>query len=203
MQPTAPQPIVLDTSVFTNPLVAKSLGENTELALGRFVELARQVEQHVTFYMPPSVFAELATFTTAEGRPADLEFVIHLKAPMRDDIKVPGSYLYELIEDVRSRIDRGLRVAEKAVREVQPSSVEKTITRLRDRYREALRTGLLDSAEDLDVILLAHELNGAVCSADGGLMRWAERIGLRLISPDSLRGILEQLVLTASRDRSG
>ncbi|WP_258868994.1 RNA ligase partner protein [Alkalilimnicola ehrlichii] len=125
--------------------------------------------------------------------PSDFQFVLCLKAPTRDEITVPGNYLYELIDDIRTRVDRGLRVAEKAVREVKPSSVEKTITRLRDRYREALRTGLLDSTEDLDVILLAHELGAAVCSADTGLMRWAERIGLRLIEPRALRGILERL----------
>ncbi|SRR5690606_17973695 len=188
-----PQPIVLDTSVFTNPVVAHTFGPSTEAALTAFVDLARPIGHRIRFYMPPAVLAELENFTDPGQLPADIEFVLHLKAPRRDEITVPGSYLYELIEDVRSRIDKGLRVAEKAVREVQPSSVEKTIARLRDRYREALRTGLLDSAEDLDVILLAHELSAAVCSADHGLMRWAERIGLRLISPQRLHGILAQL----------
>ncbi len=194
MNPATAQAIVLDTSVFTNPSVAQAFGADTDRALEVFTDLARQVPERVIFYMPPSIFAELETFTDPQRLPPDFEFILHMQAPKRDEIKVPGSYLYELIEDVRGRVDRGLRVAEKAVREVQPSSVEKSITRLRDRYREALRTGLLDSTEDLDVILLAHELGAAVCSADGGLMRWAERIGLRLITPERLRGILEQLI---------
>lgn len=194
MNPPAPQPMVLDTSVFTNPQVAEAFGTDTQAALTVFVDLARQVPERIQFFMPPSVFAELQTFLAPGEVPADIEFVLRMQAPKRDEIKVPGSYLYELIEDIRTRIDRGLRVAEKAVREVQPSSVEKSITRLRDRYREALRTGLLDSTEDLDVILLAHEVDAAVCSADQGLMRWAERIGLRLVSPQRLHGILEQLI---------
>lgn len=192
-QSESPQPIVLDTSVFTNPTVAQSFGPTTETAIRIFLDRARPLTQQVRFYMPPSVLAELETFTGADGLPEDIEYILHLRAPRRDRITVPGSYLYELIDDVRHRIDRGLRVAERAVREVQPSSVDKTIARLRDRYREALRTGLLDSAEDLDVILLAHELGAAVCSADRGLMRWAERIGLRLIAPQRLRGMLERI----------
>jgi uncharacterized protein len=198
MEGATPPAIVLDTSVFTNPSVAAPFGANAEEALSNFIGLARPLTNLMHFYMPPSVFAELETFTDPQRLPADIEFVLHLKAPCRDDIKVPGSYLYELLEDIRGRIDRGLRVAEKAVREVQPASVEKSITRLRDRYREALRTGLLDSVEDLDVILLAHELGAAVCSADSGLMRWAERIGLRLISPQRLHGSLLTLSSTSA-----
>lgn len=188
------QPVVLDTSVFTNPGVAHAFGADVDEALQAFIALARPLRSEIEFYMPPSVYAELINFSDPQLLPGDLEFVLHLQAPKRNLITVPGSYLYELIEDVRTRVDRGLRVAEKAVREVKPESVEKTVSRLRDRYREALRTGLLDSSEDLDVILLAHELSAAVCSADGGLMQWAEKIGLRLIPPQRLRTILDSLV---------
>ena len=111
-----------------------------------------------------------------------------------DAVMVPGGFLYELIDDIRARIDRGLRVAESAVREVEPASVDRTIARLRERYRGALRTGLLDSSEDVDVILLAMELDGAVASADQGLARWAERLGLRLIPPDRLAAMLGSLI---------
>lgn len=186
--------VVLDTSIFTNPSVASAFGESAACALTRFITLARQVEQRMEFYMPPSVLGELCHFMDAEQMPGDLELVIKLRAPRRFDISVPGVFLYELIEDIRHRIDRGLRVAEKAVREVQPTSVDKTIRWLRDRYRDALRTGLLDSSEDLDVILLAVELDGAVASADRGLMQWAEKGGLRLIPPERLRSILDHLI---------
>lgn len=186
--------VVLDTSVFTNPNVAAVFGDCATSALAQFVNLARRVGPRMEFYMPPSVLGELRHFTDAERLPGDLELVVKLRAPRRHDISVPGSFLYELIEDIRQRIDRGLRVAEKAVREVQPTSVDRTIHWLRERYRDALRTGLLDSSEDLDVILLAVELDGAVASADRGLVQWAEKGGLRLIPPERLRGILEHLI---------
>ncbi len=185
--------IVLDTSVFTNPDVAATFGTDATAALSRFVELARCASPRLSCYMPPSVMNELTHFTDADRLPPDLEFVVRLQAPRRHDLQVPGLYLYELIEDIRARIDRGLRVAEKAVREVQPTSVDRTIRWLRDRYREALRTGLLDSSEDLDVILLALELNAAVASADHGLMQWAEKGGLRLMPAERLYGLMVHL----------
>lgn len=185
--------IVLDTSVFTNPDAAAALGADADSALTRLVDLARPVQGRVRLYMPPSVFAELRHFVDEARLPPDLELVVHMQAPRRHEIAVPGTFLYDLIDDIRDRIDRGLRVAEKAVREVQPASVDPTIRWLRERYRDALRTGLLDSSEDLDVILLAVELGGAVCSADRGLMQWAEKGGLRLIDPPRLPGLLEHL----------
>lgn len=189
-----PSSVVLDTSVFTNPGVADSFGADVPSAVAGLMALARRVTDQVQFYMPPSVMAELDTFLGSHSLPADFEIVIRLQAPSRHNVQVPGSFLYELIDDIRQRIDRGLRVAEKAVREVRPESVDKTIGRLRDRYREALRTGLLDSSEDLDVILLASQLDAAVVSADGGLVAWAEKAGLRLISPKRLAGLLSHLV---------
>ena len=194
MAEAATNHVVLDTSCFTNPTAAASLGPDTTAAVNRFVELARAARHRVAFYMPPSVLAELRHFTDPARLAGDLELVLHLRAPRRHAVMVPGGFLYELIDDIRARIDRGLRVAESAVREVEPASVDRTIARLRERYRGALRTGLLDSSEDVDVILLAMELDGAVASADQGLARWAERIGLRLIPPERLAPILEALV---------
>lgn len=200
MTETRPNAVVLDTSVFTNPHVSEIFGADTSSAVDTFVGLARQVEERIEFFMPPSVLSELHHFTDQDRLPADLELVIRLRAPKRHEITVPGGFLYELIDDIRSRMDRGLRVAEKAVRDVQPKSVDKTISWLRDRYRSALRTGLLDSSEDLDVILLALELNAAVASADQGLVGWAEKVGLRLMPPDRLRGLLDHLI--AEKDKS-
>lgn len=182
--------IVLDTSIFTNPEVAGVFGDDATAAVNRFVELAREATPRLTCYMPPSVMDELSHFADPNRLPPDLELVVHLRAPRRHDLHVPGLFLYELIEDIRMRIDRGLRVAEKAVREVESGSVERTVRWLRGHYREALRTGLLDSTEDLDVILLAVEIGGAVSSADQGLMQWAEKGGLRLMPAGRLHGLL-------------
>ncbi len=188
-----PVRLVLDTSVFTNPDSARAWGRSPAAALAAFVALAREAGDRCHCFMPPSVYEELLHFVGRAAVPPELELVVQLKAPNRYEVRVPGFLLYELIDDIRTRIDRGLRVAERAVREGTAENVDRTIHRLRARYREAVRSGLLDSREDVDLILLAREIDGALVSSDGGMVRWAERLGIRLIHPDRLRAVLEQL----------
>jgi RNA ligase partner protein len=186
-----PVRIVLDTNLFTNPDVARQWGDTTASACRTFLRMAREVGGHISFHMPPSILAELRHFI---GDPADLsdfELVVSIQSPNRFNISVPGFLLYELIDEIRERIDKGLRVAERAVREVRPEAVGAAINRLRDEYRQALRAGLLDSREDVDLLLLAHELGAALVSSDHGVVRAADKLGLRLIRPENLRAILE------------
>ncbi len=186
--------IVLDTSVFTNPELAQSFGLGPAAALKAFLLLAQQASRHVHFYMPLSVFDELRTFLDGSAIPADFDLVVRLRSPRRYNLQVSGIFLYELIDDIRDRINRGLRVAEQAVRDVESSSVEQSIARLRERYRETLRAGFLDSREDLDVILLAYEIGGTVAASDEGLMKWADKLGAEVIHPQRLRGMLDHLI---------
>jgi RNA ligase partner protein len=191
MSQPEPTRIVLDTSVFTNPDTARQWGATTQEAFATFLKCAWRNANRLQFYMPVSIFEELQSFLGDDALPSEFELVVTLRSPNRYGQLVPGTLLYDLIEDIRRRIDRGLRVAEQAVREVQPASVERSITRLRDQYRSVLRTGLIDSKEDVDVVLLAIELGAAVVSSDGGLVTWADKMGLRLIQPQHLRAIVE------------
>lgn len=190
-RPPEPLQVVLDTSVFTNPDTARQWGENTAAALETFVATAWTATARVRFAMPTSIFDELQTFLAEDGVPSGFELVVALRSPTRYGLMVPGQLLYDLIDDLRRRIDRGLRVAEQAVREVQPASVDKSIARLRDQYRQALRAGLIDSREDVDVVLLALELGAAVCSSDNGVVTWADKMGLRIVAPGHLRAVVE------------
>ena len=74
-----------------------------------------------------------------------------------------------------------------------PEEVGRVITRLRERYREALRRGIIDSREDMDVLLLAYELDGELVSADEGLRTWADKLGVKILMPQHLKRILETL----------
>lgn len=191
--PAQPVSVVLDTSLFTNPATGAQFGPDTGSAVQKFIELARHAADRLRCAMPPSIFDELKTFLQPDQIPPDFEYVITLKAPNRYGVLVPGFLLYELIDDIRVRIDRGLRVSEKAVRNARPANVEAMINRLRSEYREALRAGLLDSREDVDLILLARELDAALVSSDRGVVTWAERLGIRLIEPGQLRRLLDSL----------
>ncbi len=57
--------------------------------------------------------------------------------------------------------------------------------KFREKYRAALRYGILDSAPDIDVLLLAKDLDAAVVSQDLGIQRWAEQLGLRFMESRS------------------
>jgi len=204
VQPPESEPLmrlVLDTSLFTNPDTARQFGANVGQALATFLRLAEKVVDRARFFMPPSIYAELQNFLD-DAPPPRFEIYVALQAPNRYANQVPGFLLYELIDEIRTRINRGLRVAEGAVRDAHAEKIDekidRTITRLREKYREALRAGLLDSREDVDLILLALELNAALVSSDRGVVQWAEKMGVRIVHPELLRAILDDLC--AGRD---
>ncbi|MGR3311061.1 MAG: RNA ligase partner protein [Candidatus Brocadiales bacterium] len=187
------QQFVIDTSIFTNPDVYKSFGASPTEALREFLVLIGKVEGPA-FYMPPSIFKEMLHFVDIDKIPVELQIGICQKAPRRYELTVPAFLLYELIEDVRHRIDKGLRVAEQAVRTTTREKEPDTISTLRRKYRVALREGVIDSKEDVDLILLARELDAVVVSADIGIMTWADKLGIRYIESRNLRRILDSMV---------
>ncbi|MEK7297572.1 MAG: RNA ligase partner protein [Planctomycetota bacterium] len=184
--------IIIDTSIFTNPDVYQSFGESPTESLRSFLQIIGKLDGP-TFYMPPSIFQELLNFVEIKDIPTDLQIRIFQKPPKRYEITVPAFLLYELIEDVRHRIDKGLRLAEEAVRETSPETEPEMIANLRKKYRAALREGIIDSKEDVDLILLAKEMDGILMSADTGIVKWADKLGIRYIDPRLLRGILDKL----------
>jgi RNA ligase partner protein len=184
---------VIDTSIFTNPDVYIIFGRTPTTALKNFLKLTIKLEGP-NFYMPPSIYEELINFVDIDKIPKDLQVRIFQKPPKKYEMNVPAFLLYELIEDVRHRIDKGLRVAEQAVREVVNDNEPDTITNLRRKYRSALREGIIDSKEDVDLILLARELDGILVTADKGIMTWADKLGIRYVESRNLRGIINSLI---------
>jgi hypothetical protein len=184
---------VIDTSIFTNTDVSIAFGKSPTTALKGFLKLISKLERPC-FYMPPSIYRELMNFVDVDKIPKDLQVKIFQKPPRKYEMSVPAFLLYELIEDVRRRIDKGLRVAEQAVRDVVMDAETETITNLRKKYRSALREGIIDSKEDVDLILLAKELDGILVTADVGIMTWADKLGIRFIESRNLRGIIESLI---------
>jgi len=184
-----PLKVVLDTSLFVNPDVRTSLGSNPTEALETFLFLAAQI--HVLdFYMPPSIFEELLHFVEKDKIPTDLLLVLHQKPPKKHELKTPAFLLYELIEDIRERVNKGLRIAEKAVRSAEHKKTDEVVQDLRRKYREALREGIIDSKEDVDLLLLAIELDALLITADHGLVKWAEKLGIRWLFPEKFKEYL-------------
>mgnify|MGYP001627046384 CR=1 FL=1 len=191
INPPLPQSlkVVLDTSLFVNPDVRTSLGNTPTEALETFLFLAAQI--HVLeFYMPPSIFKELLNFVDRDKIPADLLLILHQKPPKKHELKTPAFLLYELIDEIRERVNKGLRIAEKAVRSAEGKKIDELIQDMRRKYREALREGIIDSKEDVDLLLLAMELDALIITADQGLIKWAEKLGIKWLFPEKFKDYL-------------
>lgn len=184
---------ILDTSIFTNPDTYTQFGKNTLDAVATFLSLAEKAVAE--FYMPTSVFDELRAMKDLDGTAPDFERIVRIRSPRKFQLQIPAEILYEFIEEVRTRIDRGLRIAEEHTKMglKADENVGKIIGRLRERYREALRRGIIDSREDVDVLLLAYELDGVLVSSDEGLRKWADKVGVKILSPQHFRYVIEHL----------
>ncbi|MBI4698523.1 MAG: RNA ligase partner protein [Nitrospirae bacterium] len=181
--------VVLDTSIFVNPDVRADFGDTPTEAIESFISIAADIPA-LEFYMPPSIFQELLNFVDEKKISGDFLTLIRQKPPKKHELSTPAFLLYELIEDLRERINKGLRAAEKAVRNVSKGDEKEVIQTLRRNYREALREGIIDSKEDVDLILLAFELDALLVTIDHGAIKWAEKLGVRWLLPNRFKDYL-------------
>lgn len=193
MEPVKPEAekLVLDTSVFVNPDVRAALGPTPTEALKAFTVLASRADS-LEFFMPTSVFEELMNFISRDEIPAEALIYLKQKSPRKHELVTPAFFLYELMEEIRDRVNKGLRLAEKATRSAASSgSSDDQIKELRRKYRDALREGIIDSKEDVDLILLSMELDATLVTADQGAIKWADKLGVRWLLPEKFRAYLD------------
>lgn len=210
----AKQRFVLDTTAFTDNQLRDEFGDGE---LNRTVDVlldlvARsRIKLNISCHMSPITYKEfldyMARYECPKSTMVKAETWIVKKTPNRYDTKIPSQIFYEYVRDMRERMNKGMRITESAIWEAavesmvmisrgkKKTSIEvevigKYITEFRKRYRAALRKGTLDSAPDLDVLLLAKELGAGVVAADEGIRIWAERLGLRFLSAKSFPKML-------------
>ena len=187
---------ILDTSIFTNPDVYIQFGSTVDEAAAHFFQKAL-VLGNCSFFMPPSVYQELEHFVS-QGLMGRLFTVVEQKSPKKHELKVPAILLYEMIADIRDRIDKGLRVAEEIIRSTDQENMEDNIAQLRKKYRRALREGIVDSIEDLEIILLALEMDGTIVSADEGIIKLAQQLGVRFFESRKFGEVLDLLIKSSN-----
>jgi RNA ligase partner protein len=192
--------VVLDTSLFVNPEIRMSFGRTPTEAVRNFLEIAEQLPA-IEFYMPPSVFEELMNFVDKEKISGELLVCLNQKSPKKYELATPAFLLYELIEDIRERVNKGLRVAEGAVRSTKDKETDEIIKDLRRKYREALREGIIDSKEDVDLILLARELDALLVTADQGAVKWADKLGIKWLFPEKFKEYLQASIERADKQK--
>jgi len=177
---------VLDTSLFVNPSSRTPFGKDPQEAVEHFAEMA--ADCNASFYMPPSVWKELSNFAPNLN---PLEGIVKRKAPNIYSIHLPAAVFYEFIDDVRTRVNKGLRLAEDFAIDNRPDNDEK-LRRLRDKYRDSMRTGIVDSKEDFEIVLLAYELEAAIITGDEGIHHLANKVGCEWIDASRFYAILQK-----------
>ena len=180
-----------------------NFGDTSEKVIEKMTLCGKQVK----LYMPPRIVEEFLGFFPAQpgqtGENKEQESIkkllaeITVKSPTIDSFQFPASIFYTLVDDIRNRSYRGLRTGEEEIEQAAQSlmnagplskiefqkKVGIQIKGFRDRYRQATRVGFLDSVADLDIIVLAKEVDGAVVSTDEGLLKWSRLFGVQEMSP--------------------
>ncbi|WP_424000938.1 RNA ligase partner protein [Haloarcula salina] len=212
------QRFVLDTSLFLTPEI-RSDDEDLDAACLELLDLISEAKlvHNISCYMPPSIKAELTTMladrAVSDEVTTKLDTWVITKSPAHYEVMIPADLVYEFIDEMSDRVDRGLRVSEKAVRKAEESraetieehdhmtQVDKVISDLRDEYRNTLRQGVLDSREDFDLLILARELDAGVVTEDQGIINWAEDFGLRYLKGRNFPPLLKEYLAADDPDR--
>ncbi|MBI4225930.1 RNA ligase partner protein [Candidatus Roizmanbacteria bacterium] len=188
---------ILDANLFFNMEAGLDLGEKTEEVIKKLTVMAKKLKsaKKAEFYMPPRVIDEFLSFFDDKEQTFLKDFlsVITVKSPDVAKITLSAQVFYELVNDIRQRSYRGLNIGEEEIEKAGKSMLGKgnlstkdfqmqigsVIKKFRERYRQATRFGFLDSLGDLDLIILAKELDGILVSADEGVIRWGRLFGVK------------------------
>lgn len=166
--------VVMDTSVFVNPETMELFGDSVGSAIDGFLNICRRFSMEI--YMPLSIFRELSTFA-----PPDIIKTLRTRAVVRApdlyNMQVPAATFHTFVRELRQRVNKGLQIAEKAIKS---DDVPENVRWVRQHYREALRSGIVDSVEDLEVVLLAREVSGFILTADQGIANMADSFGIEV-----------------------
>jgi len=180
---------VIDTTLFVNPHAREKFGKNPPSAVTGFIKAIKKLD--VQLYIPPLVFAELRNFTGSE-KSDELALYVKKRAPNTFAIYLPAAVFYDFIDDVRARINKGLRLAEEFAQDNRPENDVK-LAKLRDKYRDSMRTGIIDSKEDFELVLLAKELDAALVTSDEGVIKFASKVGCEYVEADKFFKLLKTL----------
>ena len=204
---------ILDTNLFFNIGAGLEMGKNTEEIITKLTEIIKKLKKSskASFYMPPRIVEEFLSFFENKNQEFIKVFLssVNIKSPNSSEIDFSSQVFYRLIEDIRNRSYRGLNIAEeeiikagemttgknfKSKKDFQ-MTIGKFIKNFRDRYRNATRTGFLDSVADLDLIVLSKEVNGFLVTSDEGVLSWGRTFGIKEMPSSIFQKRLEDLLL--------
>lgn len=207
--PPEPGLFVLDTSLFTDGRVLEHLGASSLDAmltrLSALFEKAR-VSLGVGFYVTPSVRRELRAVLFSAGASLEsitsMEVWLTVKAPDKFTTRIPGFVMWEYVSEVRRRLVRLMKSVEEAIRVCGSRETGELLRTVKEKFRDAAKRGIVDSPEDLDLVLLALEVRGVVVTNDKGLHRMCRTLGLTVMEPPEFVRYLEKVLEAVERYNS-
>lgn len=200
---------VLDTNLFFNMESGLGIGQKTEEVVIAATHAMRTMRtKGIEFFTAPKIVEEFLSFFENKEQPFIKDFlsVLTVKSPDMHAIQLPAFLTAQLIEDVRNRNFRGQAIAEDEITNAGRQmggvttldkkgfemQIGPIIKRFRTKYRQATRFGFLDSVADLEIIVLAKEIDGLLVSADEGLIRWARTFGVKEIAAPVFGSLLRR-----------
>lgn len=201
---------ILDTNLFFNMEADLGLGETTEQVIRKITSIGKKLkkEKKAEFFFPPSAVSEFLSFFENKNQPFIEEFLatIVVKSPDYGRLTFPAQIFYQLISEVRQRSYRGLNIGEEEIKKAGrlmmgagkldkknfELKIGEVIKKFRERYRQAMRFGFLDSTTDLDLIVLTKEIDGFLVSTDEGVLRWGRIFGVKELPASLWRRRLEE-----------
>jgi hypothetical protein len=203
---------ILDTNVFFNMEAGLGLGEKTEDVIVGLTDKIVKLKKNkkAEFLMPPRAVEELLGFFENKDQAFLKNFIsqITVKSPDGSKTSFSSSVFYKLVEDIRLRSYRGLTIGEEEIvnsarlmsgsGELSKKDFEikvgAVVKKFRERYRNATRTGFLDSLTDLDLIVLAVEQDASLVTTDEGVLVWGRTFGIKEMPSGVFRKRLEDLL---------
>jgi RNA ligase partner protein len=188
---------IIDTNIFFNMEAGLGLGKTTEEVVKKITEIAKKLKKNnkAQFVTSPRIIDEFLSFFEDKNQDFIKDFLssIIVKSPEVGGKMVAAQIIYQIIEDIRLRSYRGLSIGEEEIKNTAKNfmdkkivdkkefeiTVGKNIKGFRDRYRNATRTGFIDSLADLDCIVLAKVLDGYLVSTDEGVIKWGRVFGVK------------------------
>lgn len=204
---------ILDTNLFFNIGAGLEMGKTTEEITTKLTGIIKKLKKNkaASFYMPPRIVDEFLSFFENKEQEFIKNFlsVVNIKSPNPSAANFSSQVFYSLIEDIRNRSYRGLNIAEEEIVKAGemtsgknfPSkkdfqiAIGKFIKNFRDRYRNATRTGFLDSVADLDLIVLSKEVDGFLVTSDEGVLSWGRTFGIKEMPASVFQKRLSDLLL--------
>jgi len=179
------------------------LGDSTALIMQNMTKalLVGQKTKEIEVLIPPSIVSEIQSFfdNPKEKNIVALLGSMTIKSPNIHATQLSSDIMRQLIEEYRQRAFRGMKVAEEELASVATMfmgkealghkefqmAIGKYISNLRNRYRNATRTGTIDSVADFELIILAIEQDAQLVSTDAGVLLWGRKVGVKEATPGS------------------